>query len=131
MSPIQRPITDYGTIFEIFHTSQNLSKQSNMLYTHITFDLGAAMKAYHVIWNKPELWKDIIMTFFAIIGKFVSGSGFEEVIFQTDICSSGSINGVMSGKQYNRSWMTHEVFAEAIERLFIQQYIGEITNINI
>ena len=39
--PIQRPITDYGTILEI---SRKLAKQSNMQYTHITFDLGAAIK---------------------------------------------------------------------------------------
>ena len=135
LPPIQKPITNYETIFEIFHTSRNLSQQSNILYTHITFDLGAAMKAYHVIWNNPELWFDIIIhlgdfhamvTFFSVIGKFVSGSGFEEVIFQTDLCSSGSTKGIISGKQYNRCWMTHEVFSEALERLFLQQYIGEI-----
>ena len=103
------------------------------------FDLGAAMKAYHVIWNNTELWSNIIihlgdfhaMTFFAVIGNFLNGSGFEEVIFQTDLCSSGSIKGVISGKQYNRCWMTHEVFIEALECLFLQQYIGEIPQINI
>ena len=42
--PIERPITDYGTILEIFRTSRKLTKQSNMQYTHITFDLGAAIK---------------------------------------------------------------------------------------
>ena len=49
LPPIQTPITDYGTIFEIFHQSEQYAKQSNMKYTHITFDCGAIMKAYHVI----------------------------------------------------------------------------------
>ena len=84
------------------------------------------MKAYNVIWNNPKLWSDIIihlggfhamMTFFAVTG---------EVIFQTDLCSSGSIKDIISGKQCNRCWMTHEVFSEALEHLFLQQYIGEI-----
>ena len=58
---IQRPITDYGTILEIFRTSRKLTKQSNMQYTHITFDIVAAIKAYQVIWNNPDAWKDIII----------------------------------------------------------------------
>ena len=29
-----------------------------MKYTHITLDVGAAIKAYHVIWNNPNLWSD-------------------------------------------------------------------------
>ena len=78
-----------------------------MQYTHITFDLGAAMKAYQVIWNNPDAWKYIIihlgdfhtmMAFFGAIGKFVKGSGFEEIIYQADLCTSGSIGGVLSGK---------------------------------
>ena len=35
---IQRPITDYETILEIFRTSRKLAKQSNMQHMHITFD---------------------------------------------------------------------------------------------
>jgi hypothetical protein len=58
-----------------------------MSYTHITFDVGAAIKAFrHVIWNRPTFWSDIVihledfhamMAFFAVIGRLVSGSGFE------------------------------------------------------
>ena len=74
LPPVQKPITDYGAIFEVFYISRKLAKQSNMLYTHITMDIGAAIKAYQVIWNNPEIWSDIIihpgdfhamMTFFA------------------------------------------------------------------
>ena len=80
MSPIETPITDYVTFVKMFMISRKLAEQSNMLYTHITLDVGAAIKAYHVIWNNPTAWSsDIVihlgdfhamMAFFGVIGKF-------------------------------------------------------------
>ena len=87
------------------------------------------------MWNNPNIWSDIVihlgdfhamMTFFRIIGLFVEGSGFEDAIFQSGLCSSGSISGVMNGRHYNRCWLIHEAFSEALERLFLEQYLPTI-----
>ena len=52
---------------------------------------GAAIKAYHVVWNDADYRNDTIihledframMTFFGIIGTFISGSAFEEILYQ-------------------------------------------------
>ena len=59
--------------------------------------------------------------FFSIIGKVVKGSGFEDIMYQVNLCSTGGIKGVLSGKHYNRSWSVHECLAEAIQRLLIRQ----------
>ena len=135
LPPICSPITEYSTIIEMFHQSRQLAKQSNMSYTHITLDVGAAIKAFHVVSNNPRAWSDIIihlgdfhamMAFFAVIGRFIESSGFEDVLFQAGLCSSGSITGVMSRKHYNRCWLVHEAFSEALERLFIEQYLPSI-----
>ena len=49
-----------------------------MTYAHITLDVGEAIKAYHVIWNDPDLWKNVIihlgdfhcfMAFFGVVGR--------------------------------------------------------------
>ena len=96
---------------KIFEIPQNLSKQANMKYTHIILDLGAAIKTFHVIWNQNEHWRNIIIhlddfyaliVFFGCVGKYVTGSGFEEVVVQSGMCTSGSITGMLSGKHYNR-----------------------------
>lgn len=135
LPPILTPITEYPTIIEMFYVSRQLAKQSNMTYTHITLDVGAAIKAFHVIWNNPVAWSDIVihlgdfhamMAYFGVIGLYVSGSGFEEVLFQADLCSSGSIRGVISGKHYNRCWKIHETFAEVLERLFLEKFMPDI-----
>ena len=102
-----------------------------MKYTHITLDVGAAIKAYHVIWNNPNSWSDIIIhlgdfqamnAYFGAIGTFVSGSGFEDILFQAGLCSAGSLNGVLSGKHYNRCWPLHVSSSEALIRLFQDMY---------
>ena len=128
LPPIPKPITEYSTIMEVFYQSRNISKQGNMKYAHIVMDVGAAMKAYQVIWNNPELWSDIIihlgdfhamMMFFSVIGDYLKGSGFEEMVFQGKLCTPGSIKGVMKGKHYNRCWLIHEAFAECVEQLYM------------
>ena len=135
LPPIQMPITEYGTFFEMLRQSRELARKVNMKYTHITLDVGAAINAYHVIWNNPNLWSDIIIhlgdfhainAYFGAIGTFVSGSGFEDILFQAGLCSAGNLNGLLSGKHYNRCWLLHESFSEAIIRLFQEQYVPEI-----
>ena len=64
--------------------------------------------------------------YFGAIGTFVSGSCFEDILFQAGLCSAGNLNGVLSGKYYNHCWLLHESFSEALIRLFQEQYVPEI-----
>ena len=104
-----------------------------MLYTHITVDAGAAAKFYQVLWNNESEFKNVLihlgdlhgfMEFFGMIGKMVTSSGFEDTIYQADMCTTGSVNGVLSGKHYNNAWIVHESFAEAVDRLFCRKYVN-------
>ena len=54
LPPIQTLITEYPTILSLFETSRKLAKNANMMYTHITMDVGAAIKTYHVVWNDAD-----------------------------------------------------------------------------
>ena len=119
----------------MFRQSRELARKANMKYTHIIPNVGAAIKAYHVIWNNLNLWSDIMIhlrdfhainAYFGAVGTFVSGSGFEDILFQAGLCSAGSLNGLLSGKHYNRCWLPHESFSEALIRLFQEQYKPEI-----
>ena len=56
----------------------------------------------------------------------VSSSGFEDVIFQSNVCSSGSLNGVLSASLYNKAWNVHEVMSEALERLLLKRFLAEV-----
>ena len=69
-----------------------------MTYAHITEDAGAASKFYHILWNNPKEFDKVLihvgdlhgmMEFFAVIGKIVQGTGFEEVVYQAGLFTSG------------------------------------------
>ena len=88
-----------------------------MKYPHITFDVDVAIKAHHVIWNCQEKWENVIihlsdfhgfLAFFGIIGKYIKSNGFEDVVYQANRCSPGSLNAVLTGKHYNQCWWVYE-----------------------
>ena len=62
---------------------------------------------------------------FSIIGMLIQVSGFEDIIFQSGMSSTGSLNGVLSGSHYNRCWRIHQHFTEALERLLFERFIRE------
>ena len=61
-----------------------------MPYVNITLDLGAAMSAYKVVWNYPNIFSNVIIHLgdfhfmkeaFAVLGMLIEGSGFEDIAF--------------------------------------------------
>ena len=113
LAPINAPVTDFSTIFGYLSYMQKLCKEVNMPYVNVTLDFGAAMNAYKLVWNYPNLFSNIFIHLgdfhfmkesFSIIGMLIQGSGFEDIIFQSGMSSTGSLNGVLSGSHYNRCW---------------------------
>ena len=66
-----------------------------------------------------------IHSFIQVIGNIVAGSGIEDIVFQSDLSSSGSLNGILCGSHYNRSWIIHNTVSEALERMLFLRFIGE------
>ena len=60
-----------------------------------------------------------------IIGEIVRESGFEHIVFQSGLCTSGSLQGVLSGSHYNRGWIVHNAVGEALERILLNRFIQE------
>ena len=60
---------------------------------------------------------------FRVVGDYLKGSGFEEMVFQGKHCTPASIKGVMKGKHYNRCWPVKEAFVECVEQLYMDSMI--------
>jgi len=65
------------------------------------------------------------LSFFQVIGSLVKNSGFEELVFQSELCTSGSLQGVLVGSHYNRAWTVHRIVSESLERLLLTRFISE------
>ena len=132
LPPMTTSITDYGTIYRLLVYLQSLCTEVNMPYVNVTMDVRAAMNAYKVLWNFPMKFKNVMLHLgdfhfmkenFTVMGNLIAGSGFEDVVFQADLCSSGCLNGILSGSHYNRCWAIHNLFYEALERLLLGAFI--------
>ena len=133
-------LNEFSTIFGFLTYLQKLCKELNMPYVKITLDLGAAMPAYKVVWNYPNIFSNVIIHLgdihfmkeaFTVLGMLIKRSGFEDIAFQSGISTTGSLNGAITGTHYNRCWKIHQHFAEALERLLFKRFCREngVTNV--
>ena len=58
--PIKKPIANYDAIVQMFTDSEQLSKQANIKYTHITLVNGVATKEFRVQWSQPEIGQKLL-----------------------------------------------------------------------
>ena len=70
-----------------------------MPYVNFTLDAGACVIAYRMSCNYPDKFSKIALHLgdfhfmkdvFIMLGTLVKGSGFEDVIFQAGVCSTGT-----------------------------------------
>ena len=123
MPVVNHPVTELSTVQELLRLSKIATDVIGQRYTTCTFDLAIVMKALEILWNEKEKYRDFIIqigafhticAYFNVLGKKMEGrSGFAEVVLESGICSSGSINGVMKGKHYNRALCVHLAVCEA------------------
>ena len=86
--------------------------------------MGAALPAYKLIWSYPEKYSTIVIhpgdfhlmkEVFQFIGLFIHPTGFENAIFQSNVCTYESLGGVIVGSHYNHGWTVHSAASDALE----------------
>ena len=101
-------------------------------YTITTFDLGACMKAFPIVWNNPTRYeKQIVMigafhavcAFMKMFGKKMNVSGLNNILVEAGLVSCGSLHRVLSGKDYSRAMVCHKALLEALERLLLSEFV--------
>lgn len=60
-----------------------------------------------------------------MLGKKCRGSGYQEILLEAGLVTSGSINSVLSGKAYNKALFCLKTVVEALQRLLIDVFIEE------
>ena len=131
LAPINASVNAFSTVFQFLTYIQSLCQEANMPYVNVTLDSEATMNAYKLIWNYSEKFANVVIHLgdfhfmkesFNILGMLVQGSGFEDILFQSGVFSSDSLNSVISGAHYNRCWRIHQHLTEALERLLFHRF---------
>ena len=71
----------------------------------------------------------MITFFIQVIGNFLSGSGFEDMVFQSGMMKSGFIKGILLESDYNHAYIVH-VMSKALERLLLTRFLTEVSGVN-
>ena len=81
---INHPITEYKTVQECLRVAEEATKEVGQGYVITTFDLGVCMKAFPLMWQNPEKYRDHVIligtfhlecAFMKMLGKKMKGSG--------------------------------------------------------
>ena len=84
-----------------------------------------------VLWKKPRELQSVVLrmgsfhmtlAMLGVIGKRFAGSGWSDLVIESRVLAPGSVNGVVSGKHYNRGLRVHKLVSEALQRLQLQAF---------
>ena len=132
MPTIQASINKPSTIQKVIEISEATTREVGQEYTFVTFYFPVARKAYHLTWQYPERYKKVVihfgvfhiqLSYLGAIGKLVKSSGFEEIVYEAELCATGSMEKVINGKHYNRRMRVHIIMTEALERLLFNDFV--------
>lgn len=72
----------------------------------------------------------IMMAYFKAIGKFIDNCGLSNIMVDTEMLASGSVNAFITGKHFNRCKRLHPLVSLAIEILHFERFM-EANNIQV
>ena len=131
MAPLSESINENSTVQYILEQALAASREVGQEYAIVTFDLAVAKKAYALVWQYSDQFNKVIVrmgvfhticSLFGTLGKMMKGSGLAEIIIESGICASGSLDRVMNGKHFNRALRVHKLMFEALERLLLTRF---------
>ena len=61
MAPLNASINDNATVQKVLQLSPQASREAGQSSTLVTFDLAVAKKAYNIIWQQPDFYRDVFV----------------------------------------------------------------------
>ena len=92
----------------------------------VVCDLAIYAKAVEIMNKKENELGRIVLrlgafhfacSFLGIIGKRFRDAGLENILIESDVIATGSVNEVLEGKHYNRSIRMHKLVMETLFRI--------------
>lgn len=95
-----------------------MATQLGLTDTVVVLDQAIYAKALEVMWKHTEEFASVVLrmgsfhiacVFLTVIGKRFGDGGLRDLLLESTLVGSGSLNGVVEGKHYNRALRTHKV----------------------
>ncbi|XP_056090913.1 uncharacterized protein LOC130070521 [Rhinichthys klamathensis goyatoka] len=124
--------TDLNTVHTILTRSIAIADKLKLSEIVLVMDQAIYSKAQEIRWTNKTFQERLVlrmgefhtaMAYLACIGKRFGDAGFQDVMIEAEVVAAGSVEGVISGHQYNRSMRVHKLMCEALQRLRWQAYL--------
>ena len=129
---MRQPITSLDVIQETLVLTQRCAEECRQQYGVVTYDLNAAKPAMQIQATEKPKYDNVFimpgvfhveMAFFKALGKLIEDSGGPAMLTESDVVATGSLNGFLSGKHFNRCKRLHPILGLALEVLHFQAFI--------
>ena len=130
LDTLDSPATDLKTAYEVLCRGCEIKDRLELEAVVCVFDQSFYAKAAEVYWKNKELFKDLLI----MLGGFhllmtllgIIGTRFGEAV-QSEVVAEGSIDKVLTGKNYNRAVRLHKIIYEAVMRLLVDTFEFSLT----
>ena len=119
LDTIDAPTLDLKTAFEVLCRACEIRDRLGLKAVACVFDQSFCAKAMEVFWKNKEIFRNLVimmggfhllMMLLGIIGNRFGDAGFIELAVESDVVAGGSVEKVLTGKNYNRVVRMHKIF---------------------
>lgn len=131
---ISLPSTRLDVVAETLRMAQNVASECSEKYAIVTYDLAIAKPASQIQEQEAPLYDNvfvmfgafhIMMAYFSAVGFYIDGSGGDTIMLDSEVLASGSLQGFLSGKHFNRCKRLHPIMALAFQKLHFQRFLED------
>ena len=128
MPIIQAPAHDMDTLNTVVRRCMYVTSKLGQQYTVLTVDQALYYKLMDLKWSIPEYRDKLIprlgglhisMNFLKVIGQHMKDSGLCEAWVDATVLGSGTVEHVMTGKDYSKGMRTHKLTFQALWRILL------------
>lgn len=131
------PVTQYDTVYSAMKNLQDILQYLDQSVLPVTCDEGVFCIAREIQLIRPGEFQNLVLclgTFhmakiaLGCIGKFLKGSGAENILVESGVFGVNVVDSVLSGKNYTRSLKGIQLLKEALCRLQWSSFFAEDDN---
>lgn len=127
--------TKDAVVHKTMQIALEVAEDCNQSSVIVTYDLAIAKKAWK-IQNEmiPKFDKIFInlgsfhfeMSYFKAVGKYIDSSGIPQLLINCGLLAEGSMNGFISGSNFNRSKNLHMVASTSLKALHFRAFLNDL-----
>lgn len=123
--------TSDAVVNETLNMTLDIADSCSQQYISVTYDLAIANRAYRIQnENSPKFDRIFIhvggfhteLSYYKAIGKYIQESGIPSLIEECGVLAHGSMNGFLTGHNYNRCKRIHPIVSTALKIIHFKEF---------